>query len=49
MGNKQEYSLRRVGRPINHPSNEDKNYKDTKYQMKLSKAELDYLESQTKM
>jgi hypothetical protein len=50
MGNISDKRLRRVGRTKNRPSNE---YyccqQDKKYPMKLSKAELDYLESQTKM
>ena len=50
MGNIQHKSLTRVRRPKNPPSNEYfPSHQDIKYPMKLSKAELDYLESQTKM
>ncbi len=46
----QEKSLTRVVRTKNRPSNEYfPSHQDKKYPMKLSKADLDALESQTKM
>jgi len=50
MGNISDKSLRRVIRSKNRPSNEYfPSHQDKKYPMKLSKADLDALESQTKM